>query len=66
MIEEYGTETWEAAETKARVDQGFLDGVKRKHPLLITATLEVLYGDGKQSETLEKFCSNLLGFAATH
>lgn len=66
IIEEYGTEIWEAAENKARVDQGFLDGVKRKHPLLITATLEVLYGDGKQSETLEKLCSSLIGFAEIH
>jgi len=66
IIEEYGTKIWEAAENKARVKQGFLDGVKRKHPLLITATLEELYADGKQAAALERLCGNLIEFAEKH
>lgn len=66
VIGEYGTEIWNTAEKKVRKERGFLDGVKRKNPLLITATMEELYADGKQSAVLERLCSNLLDFAVKH
>ncbi|MEW8507200.1 MAG: AAA family ATPase [Candidatus Thiodiazotropha sp.] len=66
IIAEYGTDEWETAENKARVEQGFLDGVKRKHPLLITATLEELYSNGKQSDLLGGLCERLLEYSTKH
>lgn len=66
IIAEYGTDEWEAAENKARVEQGFLDGVKRKHPLLITATLEELYSNGKQSDLLGGLSERLLEYSTKH
>ena len=64
--EEYGEDIWETSENKARVDQGFLDGIKRKNPLLIAATLEELYENGNQSAVLERVCSSFLDFSAKH
>ncbi|MBL4701152.1 MAG: AAA family ATPase [Phycisphaeraceae bacterium] len=66
VIEEYGAEGWDTAENEAKVEQGFLDGVKRKNPLLITATLETLYAGGKRSELLENLCNRLLDYAQKH
>lgn len=66
VMEEYGVEQWKAAEDEARVEQGFLDGVKRKNPLLITATLEILYANGKQSGLLARVCESLLDYSQKH
>lgn len=66
IIAEYGADEWKTAEDKARVEQGFLDGVKRKHPLLITATLEELYSNGKQSNLLDGLCERLLEYSKKH
>lgn len=66
VMEEYGAAYWTAAEDEARVEQGFLDGVKRKNPLLITATLEKLYSKGMQSALLAGLCERLLDFARKH
>ncbi|MES9811343.1 MAG: AAA family ATPase [Candidatus Thiodiazotropha sp.] len=66
IIAEYGADEWKTAEDKARVEQGFLDGVKRKHPLLITATLEELYSNGKQSDLLDGLCERLLEYSRKH
>lgn len=66
IIEEYGAAVWKSAEDKVRVEQGFLDGVKRKNPLLITATLEELYAGSQQSKLLENVCERLLNFSKAH
>lgn len=63
---DFGNEDWETAETKAKADHGFMDGVKRKNAMLITATLEELYGQNKPSKPLEKLCTNILAFAEKH
>lgn len=66
VIEEYGDDEWKVAEDKARAEQGFLDGVKRKNPLLITATLEELYSHGSQSDLLSGICERLLDYSRKH
>lgn len=66
VIEEYGADEWKVAEDKARAEQGFLDGVKRKNPLLITATLEELYSNGGRSDLLSGLCERLLDYSRTH
>jgi len=51
VIDKYGPKERKSAEDKATIDQGFIEGVKRKHPLLIAATIEELYA--KRSSILE-------------
>ena len=60
--EEIG-DAWEDAENKVREDKGFRDGVKRKNPMLITATLEELWNQGKQCASLIKLCGAILHYA---
>ena len=57
---------WENAENRAKVKHGFLEGVKRKNSLLISATLEELFNEEKRSATLEKLCADILAFAIKH
>lgn len=61
-----GEAVWGDAENKAKVEHGFLDGVKRKNSLLIAATLEELSKRGSRSEILEKLCVAILEFASKH
>lgn len=60
---DFGLDVWEAAETKARNDNGFMEGVRRKNTLLIAATLEELFNNDKQSDILDKACNKILEFA---
>jgi len=63
---EIGGVVWDAAEQKARVESGFVDGVNRKNKLLIAATLEGLYDCGTRSVTLDRLCDGILTFAASN
>jgi hypothetical protein len=63
---DFGEVVWNEAESKAKSDHGFLDGVKRKNSLLIAATLEELFNRGLRSESLEKLCGAILEFASKH
>lgn len=54
---------WETVESKVRRERGLEDGVRRKNPILITATLEELSKQGKQSTSLVKLCSTVLRYA---
>ena len=63
---DFGLDVWENSEMAARQQHGFSNGIKRKNSMLITATLEYLYDQNKQSKTLEKLCSRILEFAREH
>lgn len=63
---DFGAEVWNAAESKAKADQGFMEGIKRKTSMLIAATLEELFTQGKQAEALETLCTKILQFAEKH
>ena len=66
VIDEFGTDVWEAAELKAKAEHGFIDGVKRKNSMLIAATLDELFKTGKQSQVLETLCGKILQYAEKH
>ena len=66
VINGFGTDVWEAAELKAKAGHGFIDGVKRKNSMLIAATLDELFKNGKQSQVLETLCSKILQYADKH
>ena len=59
---DFGNGTWTKAEEKARKEKGFT-GIKRKNYLLIAATLEELFSQGKTSGLLDKVCNKILTFA---
>ncbi len=58
-----GEETWDAAEQKARDENGFNEGVRRKNNMLISATLVQLDSEGTRSSLLSRLCGHLLKFA---
>ena len=61
--DDIGVEVWDAAEAKARVERGFVESVRRKNALLISATLEQLASEGKSSPVLTKLCDRILDFS---
>jgi predicted ATPase len=63
ICHEIGADVWEAAEREARTATGFDSGVGRKNPLLLSATLERLWGNGIRSAQLEKLCSAIIAHA---
>ena len=63
VIADIGNENWNKAVLKARQDHALSDGVRRKNPLLISATLENLWNEGIKSSLLEKLCEGLLKYA---
>lgn len=63
---DFGQDVWDSSDHAAKQEQGFLDGVRRKNSLLVAATLENLYLQGKHSKTLEQLCERILVFAANH
>ena len=63
VISEIGDEIWDEAEVKARNDHNLPDGVRRKNPLIISATLENLWAEGIKSNLLERLCEGLLTHA---
>ena len=60
--EEFG-DAWEVIENKVRNEKALQDGVKSKNPMLIAATLEELWNQGKKSASLIKLCDAILYYA---
>jgi predicted ATPase len=63
ICSEVGEETWSFAENDARDTYKLQVGVRRKNPVLITATLEKLLSDGVRFDLLDKLCTNLVAYA---
>lgn len=63
ICSEVEEETWNTAENDARNTYKLQVGVRRKNPVLITATLEKLLSDGTRFSLLDKLCANLLTYA---
>ena len=63
ICSEVGEETWIKAEDAARDTYGLQVGVRRKNPVLITATLEKLLNQGVKFDLLDKLCTSLLAYA---
>ena len=63
VMDEIGREIWNTAESEARTENGLRDHVSQKHPLLVTATLEILHKQGTRSDLLGRVCEGLLSFA---
>lgn len=61
-INDFGTDVWEVAELKARKENTLFD-IKRKHPILLSATIENLWNDDKRSNILQKICERILNFS---
>jgi len=60
--ESFDKEAWEKADSEVRKRNGW-EGLRRKNGLLIAATLEKLWSEGRKSEILEKLCQHILDFA---
>ncbi|WAC07860.1 MAG: AAA family ATPase [Thermodesulfobacteriota bacterium] len=63
IVAEIGQEKWDNAELKARQEHSLSDGVRRKNPLVISATLENMWNEGIKSSLLEKLCVGILNHA---
>lgn len=63
LIQEIESEVWEKAESKAKKEHSFVDGIKREHPLLISATLENLWNSKNKSPILIKTCDQILKYS---
>ena len=61
--EDFGADTWDTTIKNTREKYDFNAGVRPKHPLLITHSLEMLDIEGKQSKLLNQACDNLLKYA---
>jgi len=61
--QDMGNGAWDVAEQKAREENGYTAGVRRKNNLLISATLEKLKDEGKTSATLTRLCDCILDYA---
>ena len=64
VIDDFGSDTWEGAESEVRKKQSLLDDIQRKHPLLVTATIENLWNNGSRSSNLQKTCDKILEYSA--
>jgi len=60
---EIGHEKWSKAEATARAQHALIDGVRQKNPLVIAATLEILWKEGIRSALLDRLCNSLLKYA---
>jgi putative ATP-dependent endonuclease of the OLD family len=60
---EIGSDEWKQSEQAARAQHGLSDGVRQKHPLVISATLEDLWNRGIKSEILNKLCNCIIEHA---
>jgi len=63
VINEFGIELWNEAESNSRKEHSLVHGVKQKHPLIVTATLEKLWNEDKKSAFLQKSCEQILRFS---
>ena len=66
ISDEVGEEEWNAAEEQSRQTYNLQAGVRRKNPVLITATVEHLLIKGIEIPLLDKLCQNLISFAENH
>jgi hypothetical protein len=62
---EVGPAVWDEAEKQARQDQDLQQGVKRKNPLLVAATVERLFLNGVEIPRLNRLGEALLKHAET-
>ncbi len=60
--ESYGKDFWDAAKLKILKENEW-EGVSGKNSLVITATIEVLWKDGKRSDILERLCKAIIDFS---
>lgn len=58
-----GNENWEKAEAEARNKHSLNDGVRQKNPMVISATIELLWEKGMKSSLLDRLCSCILEHA---
>ena len=65
VLSDFGEDVWLKAENKVRADLGLHDGLRRKNKMLISATLEQLWKEGKKSASLIKLCGAILQYAET-
>ena len=63
MRAEVGEEEWDTAEASARESFKLQSGVRRKNPMLVTATIESLLKKGRQFPSLEAVTNAMLDFA---
>ena len=63
VVSSFGHQEWRTAEDAARGSGGLNEGVKRKNPVLIAATLEKLAQQGRYSPELDRLCNSILQFA---
>lgn len=63
IINDIGIREWDAAEAQARQQTALEDGVRSKHPLLISATLEMLWEKGLRSALLDRLCGSIIEYA---
>jgi len=60
---DFGEDVWLDAENKVRKELDLHDGVKQKNKILIAATLEELWNQGRKSASLVKLCAGILSYA---
>jgi hypothetical protein len=58
--DDFGENVWNQATEKAKVNKGYVKGVKQKNNMLIAATLEELSKEGKHSAVLTQLCDRIL------
>jgi putative ATP-dependent endonuclease of the OLD family len=63
VMSEIGREQWDATECEARATFKLQSGVRRKNPMLVTATVESLLRKGVRMPSLESAVGALLRFA---
>lgn len=64
VINDFKSDIWEGAESEMRINHSLWDGIQRKHPILVTATIENLWNNGKRSSILQKTCYRILEYSA--
>lgn len=64
VINDFGNGFWQEAESQARINHSLGEGIKRKHPILVTATIENLWNNEKRSSILQKTCDIILNYSA--
>jgi predicted ATPase len=61
--DEFGDQSWAAAEAEAREKHGLQDGVTQKNLLLISGALEILHAKRSHSELLNRLCDSVFSLA---
>lgn len=58
-----GFDKWDEAEAVAMKQHDLVDGVRQKNPMVISATIETLWNQGRKSAILEKICNSIIEHA---